>query len=599
MISNIKGDTLLMKRALLIGNQNYEKLDKLSFPENDVKKLKDIFEVIGFSVSTYVDVSFENMKEIISIFSYNVNDGDEIVFYFSGHGYHFEGNNYITPIDCKDYHEIEYADVLLLAYEDAAKVIDISLICDYLSKNKNGNNILVIDACRNIAEIKMYNDKRISNLVETSILNDNIFIAYVTSLGEFTIDNSIYATAISDMILRKYQTIDDLFNCVSDYVYNNSDAKIPCISKKTNKTYCFIDECNYCYEVEKQYYDEMFQIYIMVSSELSEVNIKDDFLNKYIYDAVKSLIYYPVNLLNLYIKKVITAFKEKLGLVYLLLEDEFFTTANIHVDSIFIEAKFGNGYRYDNNNFYNFNQCVEFIRNLQTKSSNVYIYKNKTIILMPYKNTNPFFQIINCQNNESLIRLVENPIRKIAKNDKTSEIMKLLIDNIENKKNILLVGDPHTNKEEFVSAFSEYFSEKDRILLINEDKKIDIRKGQISNSSTTFDDLMSKNVDELLNRMELVNKENITRVLYQNKAFRIDDEVFKALNKIEHCQFIATYDRDINTFLNQLKMQPKEHISSNYDLIVILCNCKEIGSFVHSIYVKENNYFDCLIKVDY
>ena len=88
-----------MKRALLIGNQKYINMETLYTPQNDVDQLKKIFIILGFSVTSYIDTSKEIMVDVIIDFINSIIDGDEVVFFFSGHGYSFSGHNYITPVD--------------------------------------------------------------------------------------------------------------------------------------------------------------------------------------------------------------------------------------------------------------------------------------------------------------------------------------------------------------------------------------------------------------------------------------------------------------------------------------------------------------------
>lgn len=216
----------MAKKALLIGNKEYHTMSKLNLPEKDVAKLKSILQLIGFQVTDYCNIEFEKMDKVIKDFGNSVNDNDEIIFYFSGHGYHFEGNNYIAPIDCLNYSDVNYYDAWRTSYSSAARVIDITLVIDVLKRNENGINILLLDSCRNIVETKMYNDKRISGLLEIPVSEKNFFISFATSLEKFAEeksieDCSIYVNAISKTIFRKSHTIDQMFHCVTDYVCNN------------------------------------------------------------------------------------------------------------------------------------------------------------------------------------------------------------------------------------------------------------------------------------------------------------------------------------------------------------------------------------------
>ncbi|WP_238861111.1 caspase family protein [Clostridium sp. YIM B02569] len=593
-----------MKKALLIGNQEYKNMGKLNLPQNDVNTFKDILESIGFLVTYHFDVTYEVMRKCILDFSNSISNGDEIVFYFSGHGYSFESHNYITPIDCSDDSTISKLDILVKGYENSVKAIDVDLITNNLKKNSDGINIVLLDACREIYEKEMYNERKIGDLIEPPKQSDNVFLSYATRLGEKA-DDGVYMEAISKFIYRKFQTLDDLFYCVSDYVMNNSKGQMPSVNKIITKSYSFINEVNYCIQVEKQHYEELFEIYEVIYNELINKNISPYYLKQQIHDSIKGTIYYPYKLLDNYVKQVITALEEKLGIIYLLLEDEHFTRIDVHEDIIFIESKFSGGYRFENNDYYEFNKCLEFIKTLHCESEGIYNYKNKTILVF----SQSYFQIILCDKEATLTELVCNPIKKIVKNNTSIYIenminsraiciKNLIIEYIKNKKNVLIVGSPKTNKEELVSAFTEYFSVRDKILILNDDKKILTHKGQLCESSTDFECLANKDTNQLEEYNMLVNSKNINRLIYQKKAFRRNENIFKMINNIQCEQFIATYDYNKDIFIDIINNSCNDTTILNAELIVILNNVYKIGSFVNYIYEKNRDKFECTAKIE-
>ena len=54
---------------------------------------------IGFKVTTGCDKSYADMIDMITRFQRDIKENDLIVFFFSGHGVEWSGQNYLLPID--------------------------------------------------------------------------------------------------------------------------------------------------------------------------------------------------------------------------------------------------------------------------------------------------------------------------------------------------------------------------------------------------------------------------------------------------------------------------------------------------------------------
>ncbi|CAF3427295.1 unnamed protein product [Rotaria socialis] len=99
MKTDQKNSSPRRKLALIIGNDNYNVLhNKLNHSINNARDLSDVLKKIDFDVTMHIDVDSEMMVTIKS-FSKTINDGDIILFYFSGHGYEVSGKNYLIPVD--------------------------------------------------------------------------------------------------------------------------------------------------------------------------------------------------------------------------------------------------------------------------------------------------------------------------------------------------------------------------------------------------------------------------------------------------------------------------------------------------------------------
>jgi len=72
--------------AMVVGNDNYQNVTVLRNARNDAQSLARELEAAGFSVTRLMDGTRQAMNNAIDGFLQRVNKGDEVVFFFSGHG---------------------------------------------------------------------------------------------------------------------------------------------------------------------------------------------------------------------------------------------------------------------------------------------------------------------------------------------------------------------------------------------------------------------------------------------------------------------------------------------------------------------------------
>jgi uncharacterized caspase-like protein len=140
MATSNKNSSLRRKLALIIGNDNYtQPYNKLKQSINNARDLSDLLTTIDFNVSLYTDVD-ASMMDRIENFSNTINDGDLVLFYFTGHGYQVCGKNFFIPVD--DANIAIDTDIRLLGInvEGALKRL--------VNKNSSYVTIFILDCCR-------------------------------------------------------------------------------------------------------------------------------------------------------------------------------------------------------------------------------------------------------------------------------------------------------------------------------------------------------------------------------------------------------------------------------------------------------------------
>lgn len=87
------------KVALLIGNKHYSRRENLVHHAiKNVKDLQQVLSNLGFQCTVHLDIDRDIMDKI-SDFEETIRQDDLVVFYYSGHCRHANGQNYLVPVD--------------------------------------------------------------------------------------------------------------------------------------------------------------------------------------------------------------------------------------------------------------------------------------------------------------------------------------------------------------------------------------------------------------------------------------------------------------------------------------------------------------------
>jgi hypothetical protein len=124
--------------ALVIGNDGYQNVQTLRNARADARAVAVELRATGFDVTLKEDVTQKVMQAALRDFTARVAGGDDVVFYFSGHGVQFEGTNYLLPVDINPDSEARVAD-------DA---VPLNRVLEDLTKRNTRFSLAIIDACR-------------------------------------------------------------------------------------------------------------------------------------------------------------------------------------------------------------------------------------------------------------------------------------------------------------------------------------------------------------------------------------------------------------------------------------------------------------------
>jgi uncharacterized caspase-like protein len=231
----------MKKRALIIGNSDYENVERLKNPTNDSQDMRDSLQKIGFEVVYSENISLKEFNKRVKSFSDIAIDSDILFFYYAGHGLQYNGDNFLVPTD---------ADI-----EDSADIssesINLSTIEQRFASTNSKANIFILDSCRDnpfASNIKNYAQSRNlapqinRGLANTTISISESLIAFATSPNEVALDNpdgrnGLFTKSLLKHIEKENLTIQEILDLTGrDIVEESSNKQRPWIHNSIFKS---------------------------------------------------------------------------------------------------------------------------------------------------------------------------------------------------------------------------------------------------------------------------------------------------------------------------------------------------------------------------
>jgi hypothetical protein len=199
--------------ALVIGNADYANTTKLPGARADADKMEEILRKLGFTVTKVKDV--QTRAEFLTVhflpFVSALGEGDIAVFYFSGHGFTYAGENYLAPLQFP--RSVDSGDVF-------TTFVSASSLYMLMNERHPSFVLMLLDACRNIGDFLDESDPTAKNLVakglaEARIAAENIVIGFSSdagaiSLGSAGADLSVYTEALAEHLPAPGKDLDDV-----------------------------------------------------------------------------------------------------------------------------------------------------------------------------------------------------------------------------------------------------------------------------------------------------------------------------------------------------------------------------------------------------
>jgi len=126
------------RKALVIGNDAYTYVNKLNNAAADAEAMAKSLEAVGYKVTKHLNLDERRFKQVLRDFRQNLQGGDEVLFFFAGHGVQLGNANYLLPVDIRNDGEDQVRDESILLQK----------ILDEFDEKKAKFTLAVIDACR-------------------------------------------------------------------------------------------------------------------------------------------------------------------------------------------------------------------------------------------------------------------------------------------------------------------------------------------------------------------------------------------------------------------------------------------------------------------
>src|SRR5438105_4884642 len=125
--------------ALVIGNDHYRAIPRLKNARADAEAMAAALGKAGYEVTLQRDQSLRQMRDVLRGFREHIQEGDEVVLFFSGHGVQIGHTNFLLPGDVRAKSEEQVRDDGVMLSDMLAEI----------AEQKPSLTLAIVDACRN------------------------------------------------------------------------------------------------------------------------------------------------------------------------------------------------------------------------------------------------------------------------------------------------------------------------------------------------------------------------------------------------------------------------------------------------------------------
>ncbi len=194
--------------ALVVGNSEYKTARKLQGqPVNDAKAMQTRLLELGFDTLSAINADTEETFRKLDAFYEKAKKSDVALVFYAGHGIHYNGENYLLPVDVPRTKSPGFAE----------KAISVTTLIDRLQKQTPGFCVIIMDACREDPYFKSESDSVATKAFKKVYVENqipNCYVALSTSENGFSYNspknNGFYTSSLLKN-LKKGARMDEVF----------------------------------------------------------------------------------------------------------------------------------------------------------------------------------------------------------------------------------------------------------------------------------------------------------------------------------------------------------------------------------------------------
>jgi Caspase domain len=287
--------------ALVIGNSNYLNIDSLESknPSNDAVDVANALRDLDFEVFLGVDLTFRETLTLINSFGARLAETRGIgLFYYSGHAFHINNENFLLPVDTR----------IIQEADSSREGISLNLILAKMNAAKNSANLVLLDCVGKNQFIQSWRteQKNIVTIGFTKIIPPKGTVVFYSNQPENNSAerfgrNGYFAVSILKQLNKTGLDFGQFTNAVSaDLAERTYNQQKPFLIGTLPKNFYFVDELHQPKTKERKSLTDYFEAFKSarkypcgqrdelrsVGKEIIE-NYVDDVINRDVIEFVK------------------------------------------------------------------------------------------------------------------------------------------------------------------------------------------------------------------------------------------------------------------------------------------------------------------------
>ncbi|MCX6637819.1 MAG: caspase family protein [Acidobacteria bacterium] len=179
--------------ALIIGNDAYS-IGPLKNAVNDARAMDKALRAAGFQTKLLENATKEQMDEALGAFADSLGPDHNALFYYAGHAFQIENENFLIPIDFKPARGITQAKI---------RCLSLAQLLEELKRSRAKTRVIILDACRGNPIAQTYS--LAAGLAQPLNAGRETYIAFSTGPNQVAADNpdgknSWFTEALADLL---------------------------------------------------------------------------------------------------------------------------------------------------------------------------------------------------------------------------------------------------------------------------------------------------------------------------------------------------------------------------------------------------------------